>query len=598
MNMKRRTFLKKCGAAAVLPLSSRAVFARSAFRRQRPSNEGWPSKEAWKRLNDAVGGNLLPVDFPITACTAGADCKKVLESLKNPYYIGDQPGLTQTLGWIDAWATKPSVYAVATRNADDIAAAVNFARENDLRLVVKGGGHSYQGTSNAPDSLLIWTRHMHGVELHAAFVPQGCEGSRPPQKAVTLGAGAIWMQAYHAVTTNSGAYVQGGGCTTVGVAGLIQSGGFGSFSKHYGLAAAGLLEAEIVTADGKVRIANACTNQDLFWALKGGGGGSFGVVSKLTLRVRELPEFAGGANFRVKAVSGEAFRRLIREFVSFYSEALFNDHWGEQAHIAPDNSLEIGMVFQGLDTEQSRRIWQPLLDWLAQSPAAYSIEAPPDIGSMPARHWWDVEWRREHHQHVFNADSRSGSGANDVWWTGDGGQVGWVVYGFESLWLPASLLQGNSQEPLANSLFAASRYAEVELHFNKGLAGAPQEAIEAAKDTAMNPAVLGAFALAIVADGQGPAYRGIPNHEPDVSKGRNAANKVRRCMSELRTIAPDGGAYVSESNFFESEWQRSYWGANHTRLAEIKKKYDPAGLFFVHNGVGSEEWSADGFTKL
>src|SRR5208337_3981242 len=103
----------------------------------------------------------------------------------------------------------------------------------------------------------------------------------------------------------AGAYVQGGGCTTVGVAGLIQSGGFGSFSKHYGTAAAGLLEAEVVTADGKIRIANACTNPDLFWALKGGGGGSFGVVSKLTLRVRDLPEFAGGANFTIKARSDE-----------------------------------------------------------------------------------------------------------------------------------------------------------------------------------------------------------------------------------------------------------------------------------------------------
>ena len=85
------------------------------------------------------------------------------ENLKNPYYIGDQPGLTQTLGWISAWATKPSVYAVAARNAQDIADAVNFARENDLRLVVKGGGHSYQGTSKAPDSLLICTRHMNDI---------------------------------------------------------------------------------------------------------------------------------------------------------------------------------------------------------------------------------------------------------------------------------------------------------------------------------------------------------------------------------------------------------------------------------------------------
>jgi FAD binding domain len=155
--MKRRSFLKKCGAAAVLPLTSRGLFANSVVRRQRPSDAGWPSKEAWKRLNDAVGGNLLSVDFPIAACTSSGgsvDCKRVLESLKNPYYIGDQPGLTQILGWVDAWATKPSVYAVAARNADDIAAAVNFARENNLRLVVKGGGHSYQGTSNAPDSLL------------------------------------------------------------------------------------------------------------------------------------------------------------------------------------------------------------------------------------------------------------------------------------------------------------------------------------------------------------------------------------------------------------------------------------------------------------
>jgi hypothetical protein len=599
--MNRRAFLKRSGAAALLPLSPHGLFARSAFRRNRPSDGGWPSKEAWKRVNDAVGGNLLPVDFPLTACTSGegsAECKKVLESLKNPYYIGDQPGLTQTLGWVDAWATKPSVYAVAARNADDIAAAVNFARQNDLRLVVKGGGHSYQGTSNAPDSLLIWTRHMHDVEMHAAFVPQGCEGTHPPQRAVTVGAGTIWMQAYDAVTTKSGAYVQGGGCTTVGVAGLIQSGGFGSFSKHYGLAAAGLLEAEVVTADGKVRIANACTNPDLFWALKGGGGGSFGAVSKLTLRVRDLPEFAGGANFTIKAASDDAFRRLIRQFLGFYREALFNDHWGEQAHVEPDNSLEVSMVSHGLDTEQSQKVWQPFLDWLASAPASYSIKDPPRIGSMPARHWWDVEWRREHQHRVFTADARPGSDPNNVWWNGDGGQVGWVVYGFESLWLPASLLQSDSQERLANALFAASRHSEVELHFNKGLAGAPQEAIEAAKDTAMNPAVLSAFALAIVADGQGPAYPGIPNHEPDVAKGRKGADTVRRCMSELRAIAPNGGAYVSESNFFEADWQRSYWGSNHRRLAETKKKYDPSGLFFVHNGVGSEEWSADGFTKL
>jgi FAD/FMN-containing dehydrogenase len=69
-------------------------------------------------------------------------------------------------------------------------------------------------------------------------------------------------------------------------------------------------------------------------------------------------------------------------------------------------------------------------------------------------------------------------------------------------------------------------------------------------------------------------------------------------MSELRAVADNGGAYVSESDFFEIDFQRSYWGNNYTRLAEIKKRYDPNDLFFVHNGVGSEPWTGDGFTRL
>jgi FAD/FMN-containing dehydrogenase len=160
-------------------------------------------------------------------------CAQVFKALKNPYYLGDEVGLTQSLGWVDAWTSRPSVYAVAART-DDVVAAVNFAREHNLRIVVKGGGHSYQGTSNAADSLLIWTRRMDGITVHDAFVGAGCAGTQAPQPAVTIEAGAIWGHVYDAVTTKGGRYVQGGGCLTVGVAGLIQSGGFGSFSKATG----------------------------------------------------------------------------------------------------------------------------------------------------------------------------------------------------------------------------------------------------------------------------------------------------------------------------------------------------------------------------
>jgi hypothetical protein len=181
---------------------------------------------------------------------------------------------------------------------------------------------------------------------------------------------------------------------------------------------------------------------------------------------------------------------------------------------------------------------------------------------------------------------------------GNTGEVSIFWWAYQSLWLPASLLEGDAQQRLADALFAASRYAGIELHFNKGLAGAPPDAIAAAKDTSTNPSVLTAFALAIVADGQGPAYPGVPGHEPSVELGCKAAARIDKCMEQLRAVAPNGGAYVSESNYFERNWQRSYWGSNYPRLLEIKKSYDPSGLFIVHNGVGSEEWSTDGFTKL
>jgi FAD/FMN-containing dehydrogenase len=607
--MNRRNFFRRLAAIPVLPVLWRqlpipaqasATLASPSARRVRPSDSSWPNAESWEKLRQGVGGNLVKVESPLAACesaSGSASCQEVIKNLRNPYFIGDQAGGTQTSGWVDAWTSAPSAYAVAARNAADVVAAVNFARENNLRLVVKGGGHSYQGTSNAADSLLIWTRAMNNITVHDTFVAQGCAGSQAPQPAVTVEAGAMWIDTYNAVTTKAGRYVQGGGCATVGVAGLIQSGGFGSFSKKYGMAAAALLEAEVVIADGTLRTANARTNPDLFWAIKGGGGGSLGVVTKLTLRTHELPAFFGGVFANITAGSDAAFRRLIGQFISFYKDSLFNPDWGEIVAFRPDNTLAISMVFQGFDKQQAEKVWRPFFDWVRGSPVGLTIESAPTIVSLPARNFWNAEDPSKNAPGMVFTDDRPGAAETHMWWASNQGEVGFYLHGYESAWLPASLLEKDGQERLMNALFAASRHWKVTLHFNKGLAGAPTDAVAAARDTAMNPAVVDAFALAIIAGSGPPAYPGIPGHEPNLTAARKNADEIDKAMAELRKIVSDAGSYVSESNFFERSWQRSFWGPNYARLREVKAKYDPTGLFFVHHGVGSEEWSADGFTR-
>jgi FAD/FMN-containing dehydrogenase len=555
--------------------------------RVRPNQAGWPDAAAWNGLRDAVGGNLEAVkplfhgdDAEVTANLANP----------NPFFIGDQAAGTQSSGWLGAWTSAPSAYAVRARGAKDVAAAVDFARDRKLRLVVKGGGHSYLGTSNAPDSLLVWTRSMNQVTLHDAFVPQGGEGEVEPLTAVSAGSGAMWIDLYDAVTTKAGRYVQGGGCTSVGVAGLVQSGGFSSFSKGFGTAAGSLLEAEIVTADGRIRIVNAHRDPDLFWALKGGGGGSWGVVTRVTLRTYDLPEKMAAALGKIHAKSDDAFRRLLSRFLAHYREKLFNPHWGEHVSMSPANNLRLSMAFHGSTFEQARSDWQDFFDWVAARPQDYEIVEPLEMFLIDGRDAWNAD-----RNSGLKRDPRPGAPAHHAWGVGDGEQVGAYWHGYESLWLPAALL---GQDNLLDALFAASRHKAFALHFNKGLAGAPKEAIERALDTATNPAVTEAFALAIISDGEGPAFPGQQRPAIDLNAARKNSTEIDNATAELRRIAPNAGSYVSESNYFNRSWQSAYWGANYPKLQAVKAKYDPEGLFFVHHGVGSEDWSPDGFTRL
>ncbi|HEX5237904.1 MAG TPA: FAD-binding protein [Sphingomicrobium sp.] len=587
LRLSRRRLL---GSIAALPAAAAVarvpLSAAAAFRRVRPGSAGWPTASDWAGLSSDVGGRLIPGGRPSKPPAPAF--------LSNPFYVGDQVGLTESSGWLGAWRSEPSVYAVRAESAADISAAVRFAARHRLRLVVKGGGHSYLGGSNAPDSLLVWTRAMDRIELHGAFVPQGCRSA--PAPAVSVGAGCLWGRVYRAVSVEGGRYVQGGGCTTVGVAGLVQGGGFGSFSKGFGTAAASLLEAEIVTADGKIRVVNACRDPDLFWALKGGGGGTFGVVTRLTLKTHELPATIGAVRFTVRAISDEAFRRLLAEFLEFARLRLLNPNWGEQVRATPDRRLVIEMDFQGIDSPAAEKVWNGFVARVEASAAEWKIEQPFFALAVPGRNFWDADWFESHIPQAIKLNHGPGARHGDYWWEGDGGQVGVYWSAYTSLWLPRSLLEGAARDRLAEAWFAASRHAGVAFHFNKGLAGANPDVIAASRETATNPEVLDAFALAIIAGGQSAAYPGWS--EPDTRDAELSSNQVRAADRALRAAAPNGGSYMSECDYFLHDWKRASWGHHWRRLEAIKRRYDPDELFVVHHGVGSDRWSSDGFTRI
>ncbi len=542
-----------------------------------------PRAVPWHALKARLGGGLLEPRSPFAQ--GGEVAREALQFLRNPYYLGDQLGLAQSSGWLGAWTFQPSRYAVAARDTADVVAAVDFARKHRVRLVVRGGGHSYHGSSSGADALQVWTRRMRRITHHDAFVGQGCKGLTEPVPAVSLGAGCVWMDAYHAVTTLGGRYVQGGGCPTVGVAGLVQSGGFGHFSKTFGTASANLLEAEVVTADGQVRIANACRHPELFWGLKGGGGGSLGIVTRVTLRTFDLPEFFGGVGGDIRASSDDAYRRLIARFLDFYRAALFSPNWGEHVTFGR-NVIGLTMMFQGLSEAEVAQTWAPFWAWVRERDE-YTFEKPAISLTVPARRLWDAAYFQEHFPGHMRVDDRPGAPAWHAYWEGEQNEAGRFTLGYRSLWLSQRLLSPDRFDALVDALFDATRHSWVEMFFGKGLAGGAADAARRTRDTAMNPQVLDAFALAILAADGRPNFPGMPDADVDADEIRDAVRGLDRATATLYRLDPDAGSYLPESDYFLADWKERYWGVNAARLASVKRRYDPSGLFAVHHGIGS-----------
>jgi hypothetical protein len=202
--------------------------------------------------------------------------------------------------WNGAIDRRPAIVASCAKSGD-VAAALTFARDEDLEVSVRGGGHNYAGFALCNDGLMIDLTPMKSVTVDA------------PARRALCGGGTTWGE-LDAATQEHGLAVPGGFVSRTGVAGLTLGGGFGWLSRLAGLSSDNLVGAEVVTADGRVLHASESENPDLFWALRGGGG-NFGVVTAFEFALHDVGPLLHLGLFFFKPEQGRDLFRFARDFI-------------------------------------------------------------------------------------------------------------------------------------------------------------------------------------------------------------------------------------------------------------------------------------------
>ncbi|WP_369380203.1 FAD-binding oxidoreductase [Streptomyces sp. cg36] len=231
---------------------------------------------------------------------AGTALVELREDLSGEVFAPGDPGYDGARQVFNAMIDRhPAVIAQCESEAD-VATAVRFGRALDLKIAVRGGGHSVSGQAVNDNGLVIDLRRMREVTVH------------PAARAVRIQGGAT-MSDLDRATAPHGLATTGGRASTTGVGGFVLGGGSGWLDRAFGLAVDNLLGVDLVTADGTSVTATAEENPELFWALHGGGG-NFGVATSLTLRLHELPAFSM-ALLLYRPDRGPEVTRVYRELI-------------------------------------------------------------------------------------------------------------------------------------------------------------------------------------------------------------------------------------------------------------------------------------------
>ncbi|TDZ67337.1 FAD-linked oxidoreductase ZEB1 [Colletotrichum trifolii] len=559
-------------AFAAAPFAAAGVLPKRADDSCRclPGDACWPSTDSWNTLNTTVGGKLIatvPIgsvchdpNYDEAACTALRNSWTLPEthfpsssSVMQSFFANQScdPFTDRTTPCLVGNYVN---YAVEVTSAKDVVETVNFARENNIRFLVRNTGHDHLGRSTGAGALAAWTHKLKEITV------TDWSDDLWTGPAVKMGAGVLGYEVTEA-GKSSGLVVVGGECPTVGPAGgYIQGGGHSALTTNFGMAADQALEYEVVTADSSIVTASRTQNSDLFWALSGGGPGTFGVVTAVTVRAYPDANIGGvGLQTAASYTTQEKWWQMLDAFHSLLPN--MTDQGAMVVFVYSSAIFAINpLTAYNKTAEEAKAILQPFLDVLADLAIPYSSSAT------------NYSTYRDHYDK----------------WMGPlpYGHVVVESYNFGSRLVPRSVLGDTT----ARSAYVdAIRYGAD----NYGVLSAGV-ALNASAPIGVDNAVNPHWRNAVIHVQYSTAWSNDPaNWEQMITDQKRMTDDI---MPPIEAATPGSGNYVNEADFNIAEWKKNFFGGHYDKLLEIKKKWDADGVFYALKTVGSDAWNvaADG----
>ncbi|KAF1994916.1 FAD-binding domain-containing protein [Amniculicola lignicola CBS 123094] len=553
-----------------------------------PSQPCWPSTNQWITFNQSISGNLkltVPWAAPCynPAGMASQECQAIGENYMDGVGRTAQYGSMEFLDWETCGESncflnsfqpsspvsgqcslgRLSTYHVEAHSPDDISKALNFSREHGIRVSIKNSGHDYFGRSSAANSLAIWTHKMKDLKYHGLFRPK-CSKTQYTNIG-EIGAGVQAQEAWE-FFEQLDMLVTVGAVGSVGLAGGFgQGGGHGPLGPSYGLMVDQAVEFDVVTADGQARTINECSDPELFWAMRGGGGGTYAILTSYKFQLHpavpmnvygfqaEFPMPEGDLDITESKVHRDIIRALARNQTLFANNGVAGYNF-----LLPDHMVSI-QVLPSANTDALEKITTEWHDFLTNYPGLNITENT----------YYTFNKFSDWHKYTEKPSIARN------------GPVG-VGIAESGRFIPKRLFNKPADiENLVNAVVDAMQFS----YTNRGggsaqlYATGPHNHPDNSK-TGVNPGWRDTMWEVIMG--------GFWTRNTPAAVRTQIQNTISASIQPFKALTPGGGCYMNEGDWLEENWQQTFFGSNYDKLLAVKNKYDPTGLFNCWKCVG---WS-------